>query len=306
MKCFNKKINLDGKVLTSMASGRLKTFLIYFTLITFGYVFLYPLIYSVSMSFMPYEDTVNPVVNLLPLAPTLDNYAFAFGKMDYFPTLAKTAGIAFACALAQTVSCGIIGYGFGKHEFPLKKVFLGLIIAMFIIPPQITSIPLYLTLQKFGLINTPFGLIIPALFGQGLKSTIFILIFYQIFDAMPKVLDEAAQVDGANTIKRFVSISLPLAKPGIVLTFLFSFIWYWNDAYLTTLYLGQKITTLPNQLRFMVASLNTNNMAQSGVQLYQNIEMTGIVLSILPLLIIYLVLQKQFTESIDKTGITGE
>ena len=306
MKNRFKKIHIDSSVLSYKGSSGLKKLLIYFMLITFGYVFLYPLIYSVSMSFMPYEDTVNPVVNLLPLSPTIDNYRYAFGKMDYFPTLFKTAMIALTCAVAQTISCGIIGYGFGKYEFPLKKVFLGFIIAMFIIPPQITSIPMYLTLQKFGLINTPFGLIIPALFGQGLKSTIFILIFYQIFEAMPKVLDEAAQVDGAGAIRRFIAISAPLAKPGVILTFLFSFIWYWNDAYLTTLYLGQKTTTLPNQLRFMVASLNSNDIAQTGVQLYENIEMTGVVLSILPLLIIYLILQKQFTESIDKTGITGE
>lgn len=296
--------NMD--VLKNKISKNFKTILIYFLLVSFGYVFLYPLIYSIALSFMPYEDVLNPTVNLIPQHPTLDNYRQAIKGLNYFPILLETIVLTLASTIAQTISCAIIGYGFGKYDFPLKKFFLLLILVLFVIPVQVTSIPMYLMLQQLNLINSPLGLIIPALFGQGLKSTIFILIFYQVFDNMPKVLDEAAQVDGASAVRRFTSISLPLAKPAILLTFLFSFIWYWNETYLSTLYLGQKYTTLPMQLRMYVASLNNEKMAETGVKMFQTIEMSSVVLSILPLLILYMLLQKNFTESIEKTGITGE
>lgn len=296
--------NID--ILKNKISSNFRVILIYFLLISFGYVFLYPLIYSVAYSFMPYEDVLNPAVNLIPQNPTLDNYRQSIKGLNYFPVLGETILLTLASTLAQTFSCGIIGYGFGKYDFPLKKFFLLLILALFVIPVQVTSIPMYLMLQQLNLINSPLGLIIPALFGQGLKSTIFILIFYQVFEAMPKVLDEAAQVDGANAFRRFVSISVPLAKPAILLTFLFSFIWYWNETYLSTLYFGQKYTTLPLQLRMFVASLNSGKLAETGVKMFQTVEMSAVVLSILPLLILYILLQKNFTESIEKTGITGE
>lgn len=284
----------------------LKKTSIYFLLITFGYVFLYPLIHSISLSFMSYDDKLNPAVYLIPTMPTLDNYKMVINKINYGSVLLETSVLVVICTIGQTISCGIIGYGFGKYKFPLKKLFLVVILVMFLIPIQVTCIPTYLMLQQLKLINSPFGLIIPAMFGQGLKSTIFILIYYQIFNAMPKVLDEAAQVDGANALRRFLFISVPLAKPAILLTALFSAIWYWNETYLSTLYLGQKFTTLPIQLRLFVASLNTREVVSNGVKMFETLEMAGVVLSIIPLLVLYLLFQRHFTESIDKTGITGE
>ncbi len=294
------------KVLQYKISQNFRKILIYFLLVTFGYVFLYPLVYSICMSFMTYEDKLNPMVNLIPMSPTLDNYKQAMDGLNYVPVLIETFFITIAATIAQTISCGIIGYGFGKYDFPFKRLFLLLILVLFVIPVQITSIPMYLMLQQLNLIDSPFGLIIPALFGQGLKSTIFILIYYLVFESIPKVLDEAAQVDGASAFRRFTTISIPLAKPAILLTFLFSFIWYWNETYLSTLYLGQKYTTLPMQLRSYVASLNSSKLIESGLKMFETVEMAAVILSIVPLLIFYVILQRQFTESIDKTGITGE
>ncbi len=292
--------NKSGKVF--------KNALIYFMLITLGYVFLYPLIYAFSMSFMSYEDTLDPTIYMIASEFMTDNYQEVVDGIKYLPVMFETFLFAFACAVAQTISCGIIGYGFGKYNFPFKRLFLAIILFLFVVPLQVTTIPTYLTLQQMNLVNSPLGLILPALFGQGLKSTIFILIYFQVFDAMPKVLDEAAQVDGAGEIRKFSSIAVPLAKPAILLTFLFSFIWYWNETYLTTLYFGQKFTTLPIQLRTFVSTLNATDMASAttGVKMFQNVEMAGVILSILPLIVMYLLLQKHFTESIDKTGITGE
>lgn len=284
----------------------LNTIAIWALLLCFGYVFIYPFLYALALSFMSYEDKLNPLVHLIPTHISTENYDVVFSKIDYFNVLMQTIMLSVSCALAQTISCGIIGYGFGKYDFKFKKFFLALILIIFIVPSQVTSIPTYLLLKDLNLINTPFALILPAAMGQGIRSSIFIFIYYLVFSSIPKSIDEAAQVDGAGAFRRFFQISTPLAKSGILLTFLFSLVWYWNETYLTYLYVGTSVKTLPIQLRVFVSSLNVNSLSEGTLQMFDTIEMAGVIVALLPLIIMYVFLQRHFTESIDKTGITGE
>ena len=219
--------------------------------------------------------------------------------------------------LLNMIMCAIIGYGFARYEFPLKKVMLGILIFSFIIPPQITMMPNYLLYNDLGILNSIKAFLLPALLGQGIKSQLYILIFFQFFRQIPQALIEAAKIDGCGHFKTFVRIAVPSAAPAILVVFLFSLVWYWNESYLTQLYVVGAFTSNANAYHWssLIVSLknfeNSYNTARSVagsgmVDINESIKMAGTMLSILPLLIMYLVLQKQFVESVDRTGITGE
>ena len=188
-----------------------------------------------------------------------------------------------------------------------------LIIFSFIIPPQILMMPTYVLYVDLELVGTINAYVIPALLGQGFKSQIFILICWQFFRQVPQSLIEAAHIDGAGYFKSFFRIAVPSAAGALLVVFLFSFVWYWNEAYLARLYINMNGRI--NNYRLLVAQLAQfddvyGQYAQSGMMgsppINESIRMAGTLLTIAPLLLIYFVLQRQFVESVDRTGITGE
>ena len=296
---------------TSWKMGILFKIMLYVLLVIFGFVFLYPLIYMVSYAFMTPEDVVNPFVHYLPTQWFyMGNFTLAYQVLNYMKALGRSLLIAVLPAILQCVSTSLIGYGLARFRVPGKGVILALVLATFIIPPQATMIPQMLMYTNVGMDNI-LAFLVPALFGQGLKSAIFILIFFQFFRSLPQSLEEAAKIDGAGIIRIFVFIAVPLAFSGYLLTFLFSFVWYFNETTLTALFLGSKFQTLPLALESFLQSFNDMNSGaassgESGKTINEAIYMAGTFLSILPLLIIYFIAQKQFVESVDKAGITGE
>lgn len=294
--------------------GAGKQLIVYLLLFSIGFVYLYPLLYMISKSFMPLDDLIDTSINWLPSSFYLGNYKNAMVSMDYWKTLGDSVLIAGLPTLINVVICAIVGYGFARYEFRGKKLMMGLLIFSFILPPQATMMPTYVLYTDMGLVNSIKAFLIPALFGQGLKAQIFILIFYQFFKQVPQALIEAAKIDGAGHFKSFVRIAIPSAAPAILVVFLFSIVWYWNESYLTQLYVvgafakSSSWNSLVVSLKSFETTYNTaQSAAGSGmININESIEMAGTMLSILPLLIMYLVLQRQFVESVDRTGITGE
>lgn len=297
--------------------GFLKQLVVYALLICIGFVYLYPLLYMISNSFMTLDDLLDASINWLPSSLNFGNYSQAASSMDFWESLKDTVLVCGIPTILNVIMCAVIGYGFARFEFPLKKVFMGMLIFSFILPSQVTMMPLYVMYSNYGLLGRIEAYILPAIFGQGLNAQIFILIFYQFFKMIPKVLIEAAQIDGAGYLKSFFRIALPSAKPAMLTVFLFSMVWYWNESYMTEMFvvgLTEKTshgwTTLMVELQQfdMNYSANQFNTAVEGVTMNNNesIQMAGTMLSILPLLIAYFILQRQFVESIDRTGITGE
>ncbi len=178
----------------------------------------------------------------------------------------------------------------------------------FIIPPQITMMPTFRMYANYGLLGTIRAFVYPAILGQGLNAAIFILIFYSFFKMVPVSLEESAKLDGAGPFKIFTRIALPLAVPAIIIVFLFSFVWYYNETYLSGLFLrGSEMSTLPLLLEQYI--LNYTSIYPEGStarELMQAVKLAGNVLTLLPLLILYFFTQRYFVESIDRTGITGE
>lgn len=289
--------------------GLLIKLLIYGLLIGIGFVYLFPLLFMGANSFKSLDDLLNPLVNWIPTELYLDNYTKALSVLNFFPVLLETLYVTVLPSVAQTAVAALIGYGFARFEFFGKKIMFILVLATFIIPPQVTMIPRYLFYNTLDILGSIQAFLLPALFGQGLNSAIFILIFYQFFRMMPKALEEAAQLDGAGHFRIFLTIAIPMAGPAFLISFLFSFVWYWNETYLAAIFFGDSLTTLPIQLQKFVATYEKMfpaEMGLSGNQLNEGIKMAGTVLTVLPLLIVYFITQRWFVEGVDRSGITGE
>lgn len=281
-------------------------------LICIGFVYLYPMLYMFSTSFMNRDDLLDTSVKWLPSSLYMQNYIDAAKSMNFWPTLLKGIVIAGLPTICNVLICMFIGYGFARYDFKGKKIMMGILIFSYILPNQVTMIPTYVLYNDMGILGTLWTFLLPAIFGNGLNAPIFILIFYQFFRQVPKVLMEAASIDGAGHFKSFFRIAIPSAVPAIITVVLFSFVWYWNESYLTEMYV-QGLTTKSNwtnlviQLKSFESTFQTRaSVGDMATSLNESVKMAATALSILPLLITYFVLQRYFVESIDRAGITGE
>ncbi len=272
-----------------------------------GFIFLYPMLYMLVNSFKSVEDLVDPSVEWLPTGLCFDNFIKAFYTLDFGESFLSSMLTSVLPAIFQTLSCAVAGYGLARFPVPGKKFWIVMIVATFVVPTQITLIPKYLMFSNYQMLDSILPALIPALLGQGLKSSLFILVFFNFFSSYPKSLDEAAFLDGAGTLTVFFKVAMPLARPAIVVSMLFSMVWYWNETTQASLLYGTVIKTLPMKLGSFAATYsNLYGSTSGGSGINEAISLAGTFLSILPLLVMYLILQKQFVESIEKVGITGE
>lgn len=292
-------------------------------ILLFGMCFLIlqPIFNKISISFMSEQDLYNPMIITVPEHVTLGNYELADKFMNYWKTLGNTVLISLTIAVLQIAICTVVGYGFARFDFPLKKFWFACVILMIIIPPQTISTALHLHFRYFDILG-----IIKATTGKtinlrgsalpyylmstgcmGLKNGLYIFMIRQFFRTIPKELEEAAYVDGCGTFKTFATIMLPDAKPILTSCFMFSFVWQWTDGFYTNMFLG-KISLLSMQLGRIADRLNqylikTLNQGGASVAYTNCLVATGTLMVIAPLLIIYLFAQKGFVESISSSGI---
>ncbi len=298
---------------TKDREGFLKQFTVYALLICIGFIYTHPILHMISGSLMTLDDLLDSSIKWLPSSFNLENFKQAAQSMDFWKALWQSTVIAGVPTICNLISCSVTGYALARFDFPGKKIVMGVIILSFVLPSQITMIPTYVLYSRLGILNTIWAFVLPALFAQGFKAPIFILIFWQFFRQIPKVLIEASRIDGAGHFRSFFKIALPSAAPAFITVALFSFVWYWNESYLTELYVhgvyGQSDwTTLVVQLDNFAANYSSyqQTATNAATNLNESINMAGTLLSILPLMILYFVLQRYFVESIDRTGITGE
>lgn len=301
--------------------GLLGSIVIYVLLITIAFIYLYPVLYMVSRSLMDKADLLDTSVKWIPSRLNLKNYQDAMLVMDYGNSLYKNIVLAVLPTIAQVLVCSFVGYGFARYNFPGKMLWMGILVLSFLLPTQTTSLPNYLLFRSWNLADgTVKPFLITALLGQGFKSALCILIFWNFHNQVPKSLIEASEIDGAGHFYSYFRIAVPLSTAAIVVVALFSVVWYWNETYLVREYLGREaisnrnigLTTLMIELgkfdsSYGAASAASGSGGSTSVdKLSEAMKMAGTVLAILPMLIFYFVLQKQFVESVDRAGITGE
>jgi multiple sugar transport system permease protein len=290
-------------------TGLIFNVILYALLIAIGFVYLYPLLFMFVTSMKSAGDLLNPMVQWIPSEIFAGNYTKAFRVLDYPRTFASSVLVSLVPSLLQAAVASLVGYGLARYNFRGKNLFLLLILATFIIPAQNTVIPQMLTYRDFGLLGSVWSLILPALVGQGYRSAIFILIFYQTFLSLPKALEEAARLDGASDWTIFLRIAVPAAIPSFIIAIIFSTVWYWNETYLTVIFLEGGTQTLPMQLaKFVQAYENLYPPGTVNIfdRLNEAVKLAGTFLNILPLLVMYFLLQRWFVESVERSGITGE
>lgn len=280
----------------------------YILLLAFTFAYIYPLLYMNTVSLMDVKDLANPSVTWIPSSIYTGNYEKALKVLNLGNTLPVSLLLSAVPALLQTVAAGLTGYGLARYQFPGRKVIIVLIVTTFFIPPQITMIPKYMLFSRLGLLETPLCILLPALGGQGINSAIFVLVFYQFFDSYPVSLDEAAKLDGASDWTIFWKIALPVSVPAMIISLLFSFVWYWNETYISSLFLNgtwQSLTIALKNFSFSFSRIYPTVPGSIANQLSEGVTMAATNISILPLALFYLLVQRQFVESVDKSGITG-
>lgn len=298
--------------------GVVMSVVVYVLLITIAFIYLYPVLYMFSRSLMTKTDLLDASAKWIPSQVTANNYRSAIATMDYWKSLWKNLLLAAVPTLCQVIVCSFVGYGFARYKFPGKTLWMAILLLSFLLPTQTTSLPNFILFQQAHLIDgsiKPF--IVTAILGQGFKSVLCILIFYNFHRQVPQSLIEAAEIDGAGHIKAYFQIAIPLSSAAIIVVTLFSFVWYWNEVDLVRTYLGSSndrtkgLTTLMLELTKFEDNYNAtystgSQSTTSTNHLNDAIKMAGTMLSIAPLMLFYFVLQKQFVESVDKAGITGE
>lgn len=294
-------------------------------IIGLSFVILYPIILKISIAFKDKIDLYDPTVVFIPRNITLDNFRIVIDTMDYFKTILNSTLLSGGTMLLTTIACALAGYGFARFKFRGSNILFALVILTILVPPQTIMVPTYLNYRDFdffgiiGLFNGGKGLnllgsywpfIISSLTGMGLRAGLFIFIFRQFFKGFPNEIEDAALVDGAGVIQTFFRIMLPNAVPAIITVMLFAFVWQWNDTYYTTMFLDNVdvISTKLQSVGVNIGHRLSSAEASTGVvdpAYVSTLVNTAVLLSMAPLITMYLFVQRHFVESVERTGIVG-
>jgi multiple sugar transport system permease protein len=258
-------------------------------LIVFGALSLLPLLWMVSASFMSTGEATTFPPPLVPSRPTLSHYADLFGRLALGRYAANSAFIAIVTTLASLAINASAGYAFAKLRFRGRDVTFRALMAGLAIPVQVAMLPLFLLVKALGLVNTYGGVIIP-----GLASIFGIFLVRQYALAMPDDLLDAARIDGAGEWRVFRSIALPAIRPVLATLALWTFLATWNDFMWPLIVLSDdRRYTLPVALAGLVG------------EHAQDVElmMAGAVVTVLPVLVLFLFLQRFFIEGVTEGAV---
>jgi multiple sugar transport system permease protein len=282
-------------------------------LIDVAFIFLMPLLQLISKSVMHVMDLNDPTVVWIPRRPTWENYRLTFQALEYVKSFKNTSLLALGAAVLQTISCAFVGYGFARFEFPGRDKLFMLVLFAMIVPPHVIFIQLFILFKSLpappsiasstNWLDTYLPFYVPEAMGMGLRGALFVFIFRQFFRGMPWELEDAARIDGAGPVRVFFNVMLPPAQPAIAVVFLFSFVWHWNDSLQPAIFLNDTdLFTMMQQLGQVEAALaDMRYRAMWGT----GAIMSAALLTIFPLLLLYVFTQRYFVESIERTGLIG-
>jgi len=253
---------------------------------------LFPLWWAFASSLKTQETVFNDL-SLFPKNPHWENYFYAWTKADFglyfLNSLMYTACVVFGVVLIASMAA----YAFSRLQFPGKNFLFLLLISTMMIPIPGSFIALYVLLNKLQLVGTRLGYILPQING-GLALGIFLLKTF--FDDLPKELEDSARIDGCGRFRVYWHIALPLARPAIAVLAIFNILAVWNEYLLAMLVLSRK-ELMPLQRGLMVFQ---------GAHITQYpLLMAGIVITVLPVLVVYLMLQKHIIKGITAGAVKG-
>jgi multiple sugar transport system permease protein len=252
---------------------------------------LLPLVWMTSAAFKPMSEIIQVPPTWIPKHFTLDNIKQVFEQVPFaryfLNSIITTTVIVFSVLLTSTMA----GYGFAKFNFKGKRILFLFILSSLMIPFQVRMIPLYQISQQFGIIDTYIGVVFPWLF-----DAMGVFLMHQFMLTIPNELIEAARIDGASEVRIFFTIVLPQLKSAISTLTIFTFSWSWEE-FLWPLIISNsdRVRTLPVGLQYF--------SEQYGINIHW--QMAGAFVAVLPVLIVFFIMQKQFVEGITLTGMKG-
>jgi multiple sugar transport system permease protein len=265
----------------------------YILLTLIALLILMPLVWMVSTSFKPRAWLFAPEIYWIPPVPSLVNYERLFNN-PATPILRWFVNSVFVATMVTLLILfvdALAAYAYARMEFPGRKILFTLLLATLFMPGIMFLIPNFLTVFRLGLLNSYTGVIIPAL--AGVFGVFFLR---QFFEALPKELEEAAVIDGASTLQTFFQIVLPLSKPALATLGVITFLGSWNDFLWPLLILSNRnMLTLPPGLRTLQGAYTSE----------YGLMMAGAVVVAIPVLIIYIFLQRYIVESVATSGLKG-
>ncbi len=295
-------------------------------IILFGlaFVILKPMLFMVSCSLRPQYEMNDPSIMWIPKTLIFSNFSETWQATHMGSVLWNTISVNVICSLLQVVTCAITGYGFARFKFKGRGLLFVIVILQIIVPTQVILIPQFMQFRYFdvfgiismlkggpepglNLTDSPMALYLQAFFVNGIRAGLFILLFRQFFRGLPKELEDAAHLDGCGPFATFIRIMVPNAKTSFLTVFIFSLVWYWNDSYVSNMFFADADTIalqIGNLYTTISSWLNGGSPTGVAADFMVWIE-AGCLISLLPILIIYCFLQRQFIEGIERSGITG-
>jgi multiple sugar transport system permease protein len=281
----------------STAAKRIKSTIFHLVALALVAMVLYPAIWMISASFKPNSEIGGANNALWSNNFSLDNFVTAMEGIGGVSTLTfftNSLILAVGAVVGTVLSASISAYAFARINFPGRGLFFGMMIATLLLPFHVVIIPQYIVFQQLGLVDT----YVPLLIGKFLAAdAFFVFLMVQFMRGLPAELDEAARIDGAGHVRIFGSIMLPLMKPALISTSIFSFIWSWNDFLGPLLYLNTpEKYPLPLALRLFVDQTQSSDY---GAMIAMS------VLALLPVLVFFLVFQRYIVEGVSTQGLKG-
>lgn len=303
----------------------------YLLIICLSYLILAPILKNITLAFTHPMDLGLATSVWIPTRFSIENWYVGFLMLDYGTALPYTIFNTALIALLQSTCAIMAGYSFARLRFRFQNVLFFLVIFTIIVTPKMFMLPQYLFFREFdilgifrlltgrslNLLNKPVTLYVMAATGMGVKSGLYIYIFRQTFRSLPRELEEAAYIDGAGFLRTFGSIVLPSSGPGILTVGVLSFVWNWNDSYYTNLFDSHNLKNLMLAYTRAVgstdealSSLSTKIPADFAFllnnPLYESaMSKTAVLLVFLPLVILYLIVQRRFVQGVERSGLVG-
>ena len=277
--------------LSMKMSKRISHGILYVFLIVVSYFILFPLFWMISASFKPDAEIFLFPIQWIPSTFFPYNYIRAWNVMNYFLLLRNTAFITFMVVFLQLFTSTLAGYAFSKINFPERNALFLAYLATLMIPFQVVMIPQFIIVRNLQLMNTPWAVILVQAF-----SPFGVFMMRQFFLNIPFDLSEAARIDGLSEFGIYARIILPLSKPALAALAIFTSVNTWNDFLAPLIFLHSPANhTIQLGLRNMFSEFTADF---GGV-------MAAATLSVLPMLIVFIILQRFFVEGIAMSGIKG-
>lgn len=278
--------------MTKRTQKILTEIVLYTALISISIFMILPFVWMLSTSIKLPQDIFGYPPKIIPDKATLTNYTYIFQEKSTIRILFNTIIIALFSTLLSLFFTTLGGYGFAKFEFPAKKNLFAILLATMIIPGAVMMVPSFVIMRKLGWVDTFLPLIVP-----GAANAFGIFFFRQYISTINDELMDAARIDGASEFRIFWSIILPIITPGMTSMGLIFFMRSWND------YLGPLIYLKSPQNHTITLAINSLS-GGAGLTVWGE-QMALSVISLVPLLIIFLVFQRQFVEGITAGAVKG-